>query len=39
LGKLDLKDELVYEGDWYEGIRHGMGKIAWASKNFYEGEL
>jgi hypothetical protein len=34
-----IKNGLVYEGEWKDGIKEGFGKMKWASNNYYEGEL
>jgi hypothetical protein len=38
-GTLHIKDQMMYEGDFIEGIKNGMGKITWPSKNTYDGQL
>ena len=30
-------DGRVYEGDWVNGSRHGLGKYTWANEDVYEG--
>jgi hypothetical protein len=36
---MSIKDGMTYEGDWVEGIKHGNGRIKWASGNVFDGEL
>jgi len=38
-GKLIIKGNMIYEGEWCEGIKHGSGRIKWPSGNIYDGEL
>lgn len=37
LGPYMLKDGVVYEGQWKNGMRHGRGKAVWKDGSIYEG--
>ena len=28
----------MYEGDYFSGLKHGLGKFKWNDGSFYEGE-
>ena len=30
---------MIYEGEWFEGIKQGKGRIKWNSGNIYDGDL
>ena len=36
---MTIKDDMTYEGEWIDGIKHGDGRIKWASGNLFDGEL
>ena len=38
-GILNISGQMVYDGDFFEGIRQGLGKITWVSNNIFEGYL
>ena len=34
-----IKGDMVYEGDFKDGLIEGIGKLSWSNGNVYEGEL
>jgi hypothetical protein len=36
---MTINENLIYEGEWKEGIKHGYGRIRWPSGNIYDGQL
>ena len=36
-GPVTLESEAVYEGEWLNGLRDGMGKQKWPDGSLYEG--
>ncbi|BBM85034.1 protein kinase domain-containing protein [Candidatus Uabimicrobium amorphum] len=41
-GKLQFlykRKNLVYEGEWYDGVPHGQGSFVWINGDKYEGEV
>ena len=38
-GRAVFEDGSIYEGDFYQNMRHGKGKIKYADGTFYEGDF